>query len=91
MGMPSAFDPKTSDFGGMASAERIWLSAVIHKAHVDVNEVGTEAAAATAVATFGGLPPEPRTFRADHPFLFLIRHNETGSVLFLGRVVNPKG
>ena len=70
------------------------ISAVIHKAFVDVNEEGTEAAAATGIimaptaAPFR--PQEPIIFRADHPFLFLIRDNQTGSILFVGRVANPK-
>ena len=68
------------------------ISAVVHKARVDVDEQGTEAAAATGVAV--GVramrPEEPPTFRADHPFVFLIRHNPTGAILFLGRVTNPK-
>ncbi|MEK8019012.1 MAG: serpin family protein, partial [Candidatus Parabeggiatoa sp.] len=58
---------------------------------VEVNEQGTEAAAATAVfATTRGLPPPTPEFRADHPFIFLIRHNSSGSILFMGRVVNPQ-
>jgi serpin B len=73
--------------------EQLFLSAVIHKAFVDVNEDGTEAAAATgvamrALAAFGN-PEDPVEFRADHPFVFIIRDNRTQSVLFLGRLVNP--
>jgi len=57
---------------------------------VDVNEKGTEAAAATGVMIgTRGLPPPTPEFRADHPFIFLIRHNSTKSILFMGRVVNP--
>jgi serpin B len=63
---------------------------VIHKASVDVNEEGTEAAAATAVIMgYVGMPPPVPVFRADHPFVFVIRHNESGSILFMGRVANP--
>jgi len=66
---------------------------VIHQAFVDVNEEGTEAAAATAVImSLRGLAitRQPAEFRADHPFVFLIRDNRTGSILFLGRLMNPK-
>ena len=75
----------------MNGRKDLFISAVIHKAFVDVNEEGTEAAAATAVVMTKGEaigPPRP-IFRADHPFLFLIRDNRTGSILFLGRVMNP--
>ncbi len=95
MGMANAFSPEKADFSGMTTAEKLFISDVIHKAFVAVDEKGTEAAAATAVtmmATAMPVPqPEPKVFNADHPFMFLIRHNETGSILFLGRVVNPKG
>ena len=87
MGMPDAFSG-TADFSGMAKGQ-LFMSEVVHKAFVKVNEEGTEAAAATAVIMDRGAPPRVPTFRADHPFLFLIRENATGSVLFLGRVVNP--
>jgi len=63
---------------------------VSHKAFVEVNEEGTEAAAATAVMMEGGTgPSKPFEFKADHPFLFLIRDNKMGSILFMGKVVNP--
>lgn len=94
MGMTLAFGEQKADFSGMSSGEGLYISAVIHKAFVDVNEEGTEAAAATGVVMMPLAAPiereEPPTFRADHPFLFLIRDNQTGSILFLGRVVNPK-
>ena len=82
-----------ADFSGIAKGEPLWLSAVIHKAYVDVNEKGTEAAAATAVmiqAVSASLEPKPAVFRADHPFFFVIRDNGTGSLLFAGRLVNPR-
>ena len=89
MGMPDAFTKK-ADFSGMTDNKDLYISAVIHKAFVDVNEEGTEAAAATAVAMkFLSAPAPPPVFRVDHPFLFLIRHNSSESILFLGRVVNP--
>ncbi len=91
MGMPDAFSSK-ADFSGMTGNKDLFISAVVHKAYVDVNEEGTEAAAATGVAmklTSVGLPPP--VFRADHPFVFLIRDDQTGSILFMGRMANPKG
>jgi serpin B len=92
MGMPDAFDPNKADFSGM-DGRRGWLfiGAVIHKAFVDVNEEGTEAAASTAVAIGLTSAPgaQPPIFRADHPFLFLIRDNHTGSILFIGRLADP--
>ncbi|PYJ81066.1 MAG: serpin family protein, partial [Verrucomicrobia bacterium] len=89
MGMPSAFKPG-ADFSGMTSAEKLWISDVVHQAFVDVNEEGTEAAAATAVAmTRSASASHTPLFRVDHPFLFLIRERQTGSILFLGRVVDP--
>jgi len=92
MGMPDAFAPRKADFSGMNGRRDLFISAVVHKAYVEVNEEGTEAAAATAVAiSVTSMPTDrPPTFRADHPFLFLIRHNQTGSILFIGRVTNPK-
>src|SRR5580704_8432918 len=93
LGMPSAFDPSTADFSGMTGKRDLFISAVLHKAFVDVNEEGTEAAAATGVvmaAMAMRRPPEPPpVFRADHPFVFLIRDNRNGAILFLGRVVDP--
>jgi serpin B len=90
MGMPSAFDPGKADFSGMNGQRDLFISAAIHKAFVDVNEEGTEAAAATAVVADATFTPEPAVFRADHPFVFMIRENRTGSILFMGRVTNPK-
>ncbi len=82
-----------ADFSGMDGRRDLYLSAAFHKAFVDVNESGTEAAAATgmvmrALAARPG--PPPIVFRADHPFLFLIRDNQTGSILFLGRMADPR-
>ncbi|HUT58590.1 MAG TPA: serpin family protein [Phycisphaerae bacterium] len=94
MGMPDAFAAETADFSGMTTMEKLFISEVIHKAFVAVDEEGTEAAAATAVIMPGMAAPaprEPKIFNADHPFLFLIRHNRTGAILFMGRVANPKG
>ncbi len=91
MGMPDAFLAK-ADFSGMTGSKDLFISAVVHKAYVDVNEEGTEAAAATGVAMkLTSVPLPPPVFRADHPFVFLIRDNHTGSTLFLGRTANPAG
>ncbi len=99
LGMPRAFDPVAAEFDGMANppnpAERLSISAVFHKAFVLVDEEGTEAAAATAVvmrARGGPMapPPPPPTFYADRPFLFFLRDNRTGLILFAGRVGDPR-
>ena len=93
LGMTDAFSG-AADFSGISAsaANKLAISAVIHKAFIDVNEEGTEAAAATAVMMVGSAfrPGQPIQFRADHPFLFMIRHEPTGSILFLGHVNNPK-
>jgi serpin B len=92
LGMPQAFGAD-ADFSGMTGKRDFAISAVIHKAFVDVNEEGTEAAAATAV-TMRALAmrapgPPPPVFRADHPFIFFIRDNGSRSILFLGRMTDP--
>jgi serpin B len=90
MGMERAFDRNRADFSGMNGGHDLFIQNVIHQAFVDVNEEGTEAAGATAVVMgLGGPPPRPVPFRADHPFVFLVRDNRSGSVLFLGRVADP--
>ncbi|XP_042370334.1 serpin B6-like [Plectropomus leopardus] len=77
-----------SDFSGMSTANNLVLSKVVHKSFVEVNEEGTEAAAATAaVITNRSLPPR---FTADHPFLFFIQHKPTNTVLFAGRYSSPE-
>ncbi len=88
MGMPSAFGER-SDFSGINGREDLFLTNVIHKAFVEVNEMGTEAAAATAIAGATRGSPPSLEFRVDRPFVFLIRHRDSGTILFLGRVVNP--
>jgi len=93
MGMTDAFS-ENADFSGMVEEEeeKIQISKAIHKAFVEVNEEGTEAAAATAVVmgrVTTSAPQPPVEFRADHPFLFLIRDTRSGSLLFIGRVNNP--
>jgi len=91
MGMTDAFTG-AADFSGMTGKRDLFISAVIHQAYVDVNEEGTEAAAATGVVMklTAALPEQTPVFRADHPFLFLIRDKTSGSILFLGRVMNPQ-
>jgi serpin B len=99
LGMKEAFIEGVADFTGMedkvSRQDSLFISKVVHKAFVDVNEEGTEAAAATAVimarpTSAPALPPPPIPFKADHPFLFLVRHNATGSILFMGRVHDPR-
>jgi serpin B len=92
MGMPTAFTGK-ADFSGIDPKRGLAISEVVHKAFVDVAEQGTEAAAATGVtmrALAMRMPEQPVVFRADHPFLFLIRDTASGVVLFIGRLVNPR-
>jgi serpin B len=91
LGMKDAFVYERSDFSGMDGTRELFISRILHKAFVEVNEEGTEAAAATAVVMTKGVSPIQQIFRADHPFLFLIRDNTTGNILFLGRVVDPRG
>ena len=96
LGMKDAFIAGVADFTGMqekvSRSDSLSISNVIHKAFVDVNEEGTEAAAATAVVMKAGSAPRTSIpFKADHPFMFLIRHNATGSILFMGRVHDPRG
>jgi serine protease inhibitor len=103
MGMPTAFKdprfPDGADFGGICESKdpkhKLYISMVMHKAFVDVSEEGTEAAAATAVVmavrkSIAMSRPFIPHFRADRPFIYLIRDNQTGSILFLGRMMNPK-
>lgn len=94
IGMPTAFLGGTADFSGMDGTRYLSIGEVIHQAFVDVNENGTEAAAATAVimkttaAPYPG-PTIPR-FYANHPFIFLIQDNSNGNILFMGKIINPK-
>lgn len=89
IGMPSAFDPSSADFSGITADEPLFISAVIHQANIDVDEAGTEAAAATAVAmAAAGAPSESVTLKVDRPFVFAVRDLETGAVLFLGRITD---
>ncbi|KAK7158326.1 hypothetical protein R3I93_009516 [Phoxinus phoxinus] len=92
MGMEDVFDRKKVNLSGMSSNNDLVVSKVIHKAFVEVNEKGTEAAAATAVIMSLGCARRsspPKTFIADHPFLFFIRHNSSNVILFYGRLCSP--
>ncbi len=90
MGMSTPFT-KNADFSGMDGTKSIWINKVIHQAFVEVNEEGTEAAAATAISTKTlAIEETVKIFRADHPFIFIIQERKTGSILFLGRVIHPK-
>jgi serpin B len=95
MGMPTAFSGH-ADFSGMDGTTDLYISDVVHKAYIETNEEGTEAAAATGVvmkslAVAPGYEEPVPVFRADHPFLFLIQDNDTGTILFTGRITNPNG
>lgn len=86
MGIKNAFDENDADFSGITSMKPFFVEAVIHKTYVDVDEEGSEAAAATGVVFADSLSV---TFNANHPFLFLIRDNPSGAILFIGRIINP--
>ncbi len=94
MGMPQPFSG-AADFSGMTGKPDFAISAAIHKAFIDVDEQGTEAAAATAIVMYATAmqqrfpAPPPIVFRADHPFLFILLDTKSGSMLFLGRVADP--
>lgn len=89
MGMPSVFDPSRADLSGLTGKRDLFVTAVYHQAYVDINEEGTEAAAATGIVV-GRTAVEKRIiFRADHPFVFIIHNKKTGNILFIGRVYNP--
>lgn len=92
LGMSSAFDPDNADFSGMTGKKDLYISSVIHQAFVEVNEEGTEAAAATGVImdlTAMPVQEDRIIFDADHPFIFVIQQKSTGNILFLGRVSDP--
>ncbi len=92
LGISDAFIPAEADFSGMGWGKGdLWIAQVKHKAFLEVNEEGTEAAGATAVEMqTKSAPRPPMVFRADHPFVFMIRHNKTGAVLFAGRLRDPE-
>ncbi len=89
LGMSTALSG-AADFSGMTGQRDLYIGAVVHKAFVEVNESGTEAAAATAVIMkLTGAPVQPLEVRVDRPFIYLIRDTQTGAVLFMGRVLDP--
>jgi serine protease inhibitor len=96
LGMKRAFDPEAADLTGIANPpdkqDRLFIGEVFHKAFVRIDEKGTEAAAATAVVAPGGTgaAPKAKEFRADHPFLFVLRDLRTGRILFMGHVYDPR-
>jgi serpin B len=86
MGMADAFKPDQADFSGMTPEKPLGISTVVHQAGVEVDEAGTTAFAATLKIICLGHPP---VFRADHPFIFMIRDIPLDAILFMGRVLNP--
>jgi serpin B len=91
LGMEDAFGAG-ADFSGMTGSRDLQISDVIHKAFVDVDEAGTEAAAATAVIMVESAMEvvEPVDMKVNRPFIFLISDDDTGTILFAGRVLNPE-
>ncbi len=90
LGMVDAFDANKADFSGMDGTRSLFISSVLHKAFINLDEKGTEAAAATAVVVgLTSMPSETVELKIDRPFLFLIQDKPTGEILFMGRVVNP--
>ncbi len=88
MGMPTAFSG-LADFTGINGAGKLYIDSVVHQAFIEVNEEGTEAAAATGVTIAVSCAIGGDVFRADHPFIFIIRDRQTGTNLFMGRVLEP--
>jgi len=92
LGIVDMFGQGAADFSGMDGSHELYVSKALHKAFVEVNEEGSEAAAATAMVMVGycmSIPKDPIVFRADHPFLFYIVDNSTKAILFLGRYTKP--
>jgi len=89
MGMPTAFSEMRADFSGMTGKPDLYITEVVHQAFVEVNEEGTEAAAATGIIMGAKAVLMKKVFRADHPFIFFIQEKRTGAILFFGRIMEP--
>jgi len=93
LGMGIAFDPQRADLTHISRLGGLYVSDVLHKTYVDVNEDGTEAAAVTSIGLTNSAPgpnePEIKVMKIDHPFIFAIREHQTGTILFIGKIVNP--
>lgn len=90
LGVRAAFQQTTADFSGIDGKPNwLFISKVLHKTYIDVNEAGTEAAATTVATMMGGTARQATEFKADHPFIFLIREPQQGTILFIGRVTDP--
>jgi serpin B len=91
LGMGDAFNPDTADFSGITDEDKLMITDVLHKATITVDEEGTEAAAATAVmvGVTSAMPEDPISLVVDRPFMFMIRHQPTNTILFMGRVIEP--
>ncbi len=91
LGMRDAFEPNAADFSGIDGTRELFVSDVVHQAFIAVDEAGTEAAAATGVVVgVTSMPVDPPEFIADRPFVFLIRDTQTNTMLFIGRVLDPR-
>lgn len=88
LGVTDLFSP-SANLSGISSAESLKMSEAVHGAYMVVNEEGTEVAGSTGVVGDNKTSPEFEEFRADHPFLFLIKHNPTNTILFFGRYCSP--
>ena len=88
--MAVAFDPNNANFTGINAQNQLYLTSVLHKTYIDVNESGTEAAAVTSVGVgVTAMPVDPPSFYLTRPFLFFITEEDTGAILFAGKVENP--
>lgn len=89
MGMPDAFSPQSADFTRINPNGGLYISSVLHKTYIDVDEAGTEAAAVTVVVIGATVVTRHPTFDADRPFIFLIKENHNNTIMFMGAVTQP--